>query len=145
MTAQLWVSILIFTGTAVVSLIIASLHRRQMRQIELHRGDPSVPITPPPHAVTQFLKRHGFPLLGIGISAFYLVHDLRAAGPVTRGDVFSIALNTSVIFYWLSMESLRFLDVSIMRMMEGHRRVIDALSGNVTKIIEVISGERLRK
>src|ERR1051325_7097288 len=57
MSAAVWVSLLTLVVSTAVALVIAALHRRQMRQIELHREDPSVPLVPPPSAFTKFLQQ----------------------------------------------------------------------------------------
>jgi hypothetical protein len=59
MTAAIWVSLFGIAVAAVVALGIGYMHRKQMRQTELHRVDPTVPLVPPPHPITSFIKHYG--------------------------------------------------------------------------------------
>ena len=43
---------------AVVALVVNYQNRKQARQIELYRRDPSVGLIPPPHAFMAFLKKY---------------------------------------------------------------------------------------
>jgi len=85
-------------ASVIVALSVAAMQRKQMRQIELHRVNPTVPLVPPPHPVTQFFKVYGAPIFSIILNTGFLIHDLRQTGPITRGQVFSIALDTGAIF-----------------------------------------------
>src|SRR6267143_4426305 len=87
----------IIVGT-ITALSIAAMQRKQMRQIELHRADPSVPLVPPLHPVTLFSKRWGVPLINSIIYISLLTHELNRTGPVTREQVFSIAVFTGSLF-----------------------------------------------
>jgi len=51
MTFREWIQVCGVVLAAAVALIVAYLHRRQMRQIEAFRQDPSVGLVPPPHPV----------------------------------------------------------------------------------------------
>lgn len=108
-----WIPIAVSLATLIVGTIvpltIAALHRKQMRQIELHRADPSVPIIPPPHPVTQFFKRNWVVILvitGISGNLFALILELRETGPITRGQVFRIALSTVSVAYILVAQGM---------------------------------------
>lgn len=52
-----WIAIFGVAVTGVIPLVIAYMHRKQMRQLELHRLDPNIPVIPP-HGVTVSLKRY---------------------------------------------------------------------------------------
>jgi hypothetical protein len=100
MTTGNVITLVVFFGTVVVSLAIAHLHRKQMRQIELHRADPSAPLKPPPGVVAHFFARNALLLSwvpGEVIGVYFLVTDLKKAGPIDRSDVFVIALQTSLV------------------------------------------------
>ena len=73
MTLGTWIAILIFVGTAAVSLSIAYLHRKQMRQDELFRIDPTVGLTPPLNPISRFLKRHWWSLVLVSGGIYYFV------------------------------------------------------------------------
>jgi hypothetical protein len=87
MPIPVWVPIAISIATlvvgAIVTLSVAAMHRKQMRQIELHRADPTVPLVPPAHPITRFLKTHGVPLISIGLNLGFLIHDVRQTGPLS--------------------------------------------------------------
>jgi hypothetical protein len=100
MTAGAWTSLLGVGVGAVIALIVASLHRKQMRQIELHRADPIVPLVPPLHPITRFLKTYwylSYFLASSGYDLAVLLRDLRETTPVTRHVVFLIAFDMSGI------------------------------------------------
>jgi hypothetical protein len=95
MSVAAWITAFGIVVGAIVTLSVAYLHRKQMRQIELHRADPIVPVTPPPHAVTVFLKQRWYlwySLLFGGFDLGMLITDLNKTTPVTRGVVFDITL-----------------------------------------------------
>jgi hypothetical protein len=100
----LYVPVLISIATLVVTLIVAAMHRKQMRQIELHRVDPTVPLVPPAHPITQSLKKRVVFIINIGVNLLLLANELRKTGPMTRGDVFSIALLICVLTFVVTME-----------------------------------------
>jgi hypothetical protein len=92
MSTAVWITIgvsvaSLIVGT-IVTLIVAALHRKQMRQIALHRADPSVPLVPPPHPITRFFKNRLFMLLNIFfngffivMNAYFLVREVNKTGP----------------------------------------------------------------
>ena len=86
--------------SAIVALIVADQQRRQMRQIELHRADPSVSLKPPPHPAARWLLNNS-PYV---VWTFFIIYDthllinqLREQGPVTRGAVFEIVFTSMCI------------------------------------------------
>lgn len=91
---------------AIVALYIAYLQRRQMRQIEAHRLDPSVPLKPPPAPLWQWVTRHISKIL-FAIAVLNLVFDLIDPSPLTRWAVFWIALSVALIFFALMSEIVR--------------------------------------
>ncbi len=96
MSIAAWITAFGIILGAIVTLSVAYMHRKQMRQIELHRIDPSVPVAPPPHAVTLFLKQRWYlwySLLFGGFDLGMLVRDLGKTTPITRVVVFDIALD----------------------------------------------------
>jgi hypothetical protein len=104
----LYIPVLISIATLVVGTIVtlsvAALQRKQQRQIELHRSDPTVPLVPPAHPITQFLKKRGVFIINISVNLLLLANELRKTGPVTRGQVFSIALLLCVLTYVVTTE-----------------------------------------
>ena len=92
------ISLLALVVGAIVTLSAAALQRKQMRQIELHREDPLVPLVPPPHPITRFLKRYGFVIINVCLNLGFLIQEMLRTGPITRSQVFSIALFTAFLF-----------------------------------------------
>jgi len=70
MTPNLWITVLIFVGTAAVSLSVAYMHRKQMRQIELFRKDAAAGLLPPPNPVTRFLRQYWWEMV-LAVWALY--------------------------------------------------------------------------
>jgi hypothetical protein len=106
MSAAVWISLLTLVVGTTVTLIVAALHRKQMRQIELHRADPTVPLVPPPHLFTKFLRRNANRLILIvnfGINLSFLIEHLLSTTALTRTEVFAIALFTSALFFTILM------------------------------------------
>lgn len=58
MTPNLWITVLIFVGTTVVTFSVAYMHRKQIRQVELYKRDATSGLVPPPHPITRFLREH---------------------------------------------------------------------------------------
>jgi hypothetical protein len=115
MPTPAWITIAGLIVGAIVTLTVAALHRKQMRQIELHRADPSVPLIPPPHPTTRFFKRHGPPIMNIGMGIVFLVQELRQTGPITRGQVFLIAFYTASLYFWVLVDVLIMLFYSAIK------------------------------
>ena len=142
MPIPVWVPIAISIATlgvgAIVTLSVAAMHRKQMRQIELHRADPTVPLVPPTHPITRFLKIHGVPLICIGLNLGFLIHDVRQTGPITRSQVSSIAFGTAAVLGLVLMEVWGFMLRGILKLMDRQMDMqANALSG-LTNIVERI-------
>jgi len=114
-----------------------------MRQIELHRADPSVPLVPPLHPGTQFLKRWGVPFINCIINISFLTRELTRTGPVTREQVFSIAVFTDALFLVGVMVGFLWLGESTMRVISDLTRVTGENLDRQWAIIEVLSKARL--
>jgi hypothetical protein len=90
------VATLLGIAALIVTLVVADLHRRQIRQVELQRADPSVPLLPPTHPTTRFLRTIGPHLWNIGVSVYIiviLVREVRLPTPPTRVDVLMISFS----------------------------------------------------
>ncbi len=104
-----WISIAAIIVSTVVSLTIAALHRKQMRQIELRRLDPSVPVIPPPYPATRFIQRNwvnGVFIVSVIVEVSILTHLMLQTGPITRGYILNIALGTASLAYVILMRSI---------------------------------------
>lgn len=147
MTNPNWIAIGISVLTLVVgstvTLIVAALHRRQMRQIELHRADPSVPLKPPPHPFAVFLHRRIdliIFLINFSLNLSFLIHNLNINQPLTRMGVFSIALFTGGLYFTMLLYlASRNMD-SILGIIVRHLDLIEHLGDQTGDIIQVLKG-----
>jgi hypothetical protein len=89
-------AVAVSSGTA---LLVAYWHRKQMRQIEEFRRDPSVGLRPPPSRFWAFLKLHRLMLVGVGLPALALIGELSLTGPITRWTVLAITGNVSAMLF----------------------------------------------
>jgi hypothetical protein len=101
------ISILTLIVGTIVTLSVAALQRKQMRQIELHRLDPSVPLVPLPHPITQFFKNYAAFMVNVAMNLTFLTNALRQTGPITRFQVLSIAVFTGGLFTACIQELMR--------------------------------------
>ena len=89
--------------TSVIALLIAYMQRSQMRQIEAHKSDPSVPLKPPPHRIWAWLRNNVsvFIIFGTGIS----FEALNFNGlPKNNGELLLIILSSSLAAIVVSLE-----------------------------------------
>lgn len=154
MSAANWITLFGIIVAAVVALAVAFMHRKQMRQIELYRADPTVPLVPPLHPVTRFLKSYGFYgwcLAWAAYDVFVLVRDLRETTPVTREvvvkivvDIFGIVL--MVMIGLGSFMSERVYQIAeklvgiLEKMTEGRQWTIDTTEKMAEKINQLEKG-----
>ena len=139
MTTALWISLVVGAMAFAGNLVSGYLQRKQMRQLELYRQDPSVGLVPPPHSLTLFLRKHRLAILNTGIATFFLVSGFRSQGPLTRLSVFNIAAGIGFLF--LALTTKMILDLyhflgRLVGVLEGHSRSIHGL----TKITGMVVG-----
>ncbi len=91
MTLANWIAVAGIAVAVVVPLVVAYLHRRQMRQIEAFRIEPSAGLLPPPHPVSLFLKRYGT-LLWVEVWSIAMLVFGLLKSPPTRLGVLEIGL-----------------------------------------------------
>ena len=96
MNVSAWITLFGIIVAAIVALSVASMHRKRIRQMGLHRADPSVPVTPPPHRIMLFMKRNWLvlwcSLFGAYDLALLLTH-LNQTTPVTRRVVYDLIMD----------------------------------------------------
>jgi len=152
-TAPIWISLLTLAVTSAVALIVAAMHRKQMRQIELRRTDPTVPVVPPLHPITEFLRRNfhhvGF-IITLSFNGVFLIRQLlKSADPPTRDDVLSIALFTGGMFLafatyitmWSVLQTFKAIDIcveGICNLSKGFGPVTDILSKGFGPVTDVL-------
>lgn len=96
MTTGNWISLLAITVAAIVAFAVGSLQRKQMRQIELYKKDPSVGLIPPPSALSRFVQSKLDNILGYGGPLVSLIITMFSEGPVTRIDAFLISFSVAI-------------------------------------------------
>lgn len=112
-----------------------------MRQIELHRADPSVPLIPPPHPVTAFLKKNWIYIFLTLLNTANLIKAVSAAtGPLTRKHVLTISLSIAGLLLVVILLLIR-MTIDMLRRFAKH--TWDALDG--LHEVDVIHSEWLRK
>lgn len=102
MLKDIIITIISVLGAGTIALIVAYMDRRQARQIEMHRLDPTVPLTPPPNVVRVFLSKNSsrlYSALACVWTVGTLIRDISKAGPVTRFDVLYISMEVGSLFY----------------------------------------------
>jgi len=104
MTSHEWKQVFGIFVAAAITLIVAYSHRKQMRQIEAFRRDPSVGLLPPPLPFVLFLKRRYALLIIVPIGVFNLIYELTRQTPVTRGSVFWIVLAVATIMLGFTVD-----------------------------------------
>jgi hypothetical protein len=140
MSVAAWITIFGIVVAAIVALSVAYLQRKQMRQIELHRADPSIPLTPPPHAITLFFRRNFWYwwCLVFGVNDIrMLVRDLSQNTPVTRMVVFDIALDLIAFFSMSLIALLIFMLDRDTKAAETVGKIIDVLDGTARRVKEL--------
>ena len=101
MSSGVAVALIVFLGTTLTAFIIAHLLRKQMRQIEMHRRDKSVPLEPPISAGTVVFLRSLPYIIFSGeliYAGFKLLRDFQETTPITRSDIADISWN--IAFMW---------------------------------------------
>jgi hypothetical protein len=139
-----WIAIGISAASLVVGTIVAlrvaALHRQQMRLIEMHRTDPTVPLVPPPHRVTRFLKQYALSITAFGLNIGSLISEMFQKGPLTRLQVFSIALSTGALLFLILLELARSAVTSTeIRITRDIVKILDIMArmnGSITELFK---------
>jgi hypothetical protein len=118
---------------AFVAFYVAYLQRRQMRQIEAHRLDPTVPLKPPFAPVWQWTIRH-FALIGTTIAIVNLTTIIIDPRPLTKLAALDIALNVAMIVFCIILDIIRFLAREYGEMFMGLTRLIESSSRFVVEV-----------
>jgi hypothetical protein len=132
MPSTTWIAIGISAATLIAATItafsVAAMQRKQMRQIELHRVDPAVPLVPPPHPMTHFFKLWGVPIINISVDLSFLIYEASQTGPVTREQVFSIALFTASLIGQFVIVAILWVTFRIWEMFEKSNNLLGEIN-----------------
>jgi len=104
-------------ASASVALYIAYLHRLQIRQIELHRTDPSVPLKPPTHPLIKWVFDYGIFLAVTSLNVYFLITDVRDPSPITKRDIVDISIHVVAIAGNLTFVGLIYIANKLLRTM----------------------------
>ena len=122
--------ILVGSMTLAGTLIAGYLQRKQMRQNELFRLDPSAGLTPPPHPLWTHLWESRIFYFNCVLSALLLtVGFLVPKGPMDRGSVLNISMGVGLFYYALAMsvvERTINTQTKIVRVLENHRDTVNS-------------------
>jgi hypothetical protein len=111
MTPTNVVAIVAVGVSCATALLVGYWHRKQLRQIELFRKDPSVGILPPPSEAAAFLGRHFTLIVGVFLPTCALLL-LLTTWPLTRTSVVLLIANlVSVFISLLARTEQRLLEL----------------------------------
>ena len=129
--SAIWATVIVGTTTASVTWASGYLQRKQMRQNELFRADPSVGLIPPPHPIKLFLWEHRTSVLNVAVAVYFLVRGLAGEGPVTRIAVLNIALGVAFVLVAIVLEIVRGGLVMLGKVLHIIDRMIGIQEGNL--------------
>jgi hypothetical protein len=122
-----WVPLVgILVSGVTVPFIIAYLHRKQARQIEAYRKDPSVGLKPPLHPISRFFKNHYAYLLGMTWYVCFITREMLRTTSINREGVLIMALYVGGIFFLSGLEYAQWI---VRSMLSNIRREQDAIIG----------------
>ena len=120
---------------AAVAVIVNYQNRKQSRQIELFRKDPSVGLIPPPHPWIRFLQKNWFHLAYLTGMVYYFYRWMREDLQGSyRVGVSAAMFVLYFVLYFVSYFLSRGFQVS-----RGMTDVIDWISEDTNKAIKVLS------
>jgi hypothetical protein len=118
--------------SSMTALGVAYLHRKQMRQIELYKLDPSVGLTPPASRLTYFVKSKADAIFGFGFPAFSLIVGLIAnPQPLKRWDAIIISVNVALIFFMVVLKLMSRVQTTMLalsQVQEKHFNLIERIA-----------------
>jgi hypothetical protein len=88
--------------TAITALVVAYLHRKQMRQLEAYRADRSVGLIAPDTRITRWVKRR-WHYLFLSPALISSVYEATKPGLPSRFSVLTIAINMTIFAVGLSV------------------------------------------
>jgi hypothetical protein len=102
MSVTVWTTLVVGVLAIAGNLLSGYLTRKQMRQNELFRQDPSVGLIPPPHPLRARLWEHRLLIWNSGCSVYFLIQGFRAQEPLTRISVLNISMGVCLFYFAIS-------------------------------------------
>jgi len=128
---------------ALVALYVSYAQRRQMRQIELRRTDPTIPLRPPPSPPIQWVLRQ-LPFILMLIASGDLVSLFLNNRPVSKSLVLGIVLDIIQIIFWLLYLAIKRIFDSFLRYDDGITRALLS-SATFTKDVAQVVAEHEKR
>ena len=114
--------------SAAVALLVSHLHRKQMRQVELFKIDPSVGLIPPPSSFTVFLREKGPDVLIVSLPLVLIINEMMKEGQVTRGSVLTVSLSVALIFAYATV---RFVFALVRDVVQMIKKVVGLMEQHI--------------
>jgi hypothetical protein len=142
MSTAVWVSVVVGSMALAGNLVNGYLQRKQMRQNELFRQDPSAGLIPPRHPLWVHLWKYRTLYWNGAWSAFLVIIGfLLPRGPMTRGSVVNISSGVCLFYYGL-ISYTRDKIVSVLEnhrdMAEAHDKILAITVGNVDTLAKTV-------
>jgi len=138
MTITQLITILGIVISASVALIVAYLHRRQMRQIELYKSDPTVGLTPKSNRLTAFVMSKWDSFFAFGGPILILISEFSRDAPITRITIFNISVSLALLLgnfiLALVFKLQKRNSEKITEILELHRRSIETTDKLITLV-----------
>ena len=141
MTLTHIITIIGFSLSAFVALGVAYLHRKQMRQIELFKQDPSVGLVPPPSALARFIKSKWDVIFAYGGPLYILGTELLKSAPVTRMTIALVSLSLVMLALNLVLALMLRLNSKFNERVAEILKLLDRQATITDKIIDRLPGE----
>jgi hypothetical protein len=106
------------------AFLVGYWHRKQLRQIELARRDPSVSVLPPPSPPVAFFKRYRGLIVGVGMPVLSLASLMAMNYPAINGFAALIGLNVACIL--INLQS--YSELQLLKLMLKHFTVTEHVS-----------------
>jgi len=134
MTLGNYLALFAILASSSVALLVSYLHRKQMRQVELFKVDPSVGLIPPPSALTILLKEKLPDAIIVGLPLILIVDEMMKDGEITRGSVLTISLSVALI---LAYATVRFVFTLVRELVGMIKRVIGVMEQHIEATKEI--------
>jgi hypothetical protein len=122
---------------AVTALSIAHLQRKQMRQIEAYKINPTVGLVPPPNPVWAFIKRHYITMI-MAWTVVSLLQDTFSDKPIDRRTIFFIALDLSALVVFLVFKIVHIIIDALLKQAEIQRLTAEFIQQSVAEAVNLL-------